>query len=415
MIKKMTAFYTIYSLFLIFLTITLYSANTDFLLGLENIPDSFIKKIKGARIGLITNQTGKDQHGNRNVDVLLKKGLKIQAILVPEHGFGGDIPAVQEVPNSIDTKTGIPIISLYKQWSAKEITREMLNDFDILIFDIQDPGIRHYTYISMMLHALKAAAQFNKQYIVLDRPNLLGSLMEGPLVDVTLQSFISIAPIPLRHALTIGELAWFFNKHLLQKPAKLHVVRMKGYRRNTRLKNLPFNMLSPNIASLQSCYGCSFLGILTAVYPLDVGLGTEKAFQIILLPERVSLSNTQWKELQNLLQKYGIASDPYEKYHHKNKEKYTGLNIKTIEDINKIHSFTIALDIIEFLKQAGVHLTFCKPFDKLTGTKTVRLYLQGIVNRKNLVERISNNLNDFLAKVQSSLMYDPEPQPVLLS
>jgi len=413
--QKTIPLYRIYYLFLIFLTTVLYSADTDFLLGLENIPDSFTQKIKYARIGLITNQTGKDRHGNRNIDVLLKKGLKIQAILVPEHGFTGNIPAEQEAPNAIDAKTGIPIVSLYKQNAAKEITREMVKDFDILMFDIQDPGIRHYTYISMMLHTLKAAAQFNKQYIVLDRPNLLGGLMEGPLVDVTLQSFISIAPIPLRYALTIGELAWFFNKHLLQKPAKIHVIRMKEYRRNIGLKNLPFNMLSPNIASLQSCYGYSFLGILTAVQPLDVGPGTEKAFQIILLPEKVSLSNTQWKELQTLLQKYGITSNPYEKYHHKNKQKYTGLHIKAIEDINKIHSFTIALDIIEFLKKAGVSLTFSKPFDKLTGTKTIRLYLQGMTDRKKLVEKINSNLNDFLAKVQSSLMYDPAPQPVLLS
>lgn len=400
-------------LFLIFFTPILNSGDTKFLLGLENIPDEFIQKIKGARIALITNQTGKDQHGRRNIDILREKGLNIKAILVPEHGFVGNIAAEQEVPNAIDAKTGIPVISLYKQNIGKTITKEMIQDFDILIFDIQDSGTRHYTFISTMFDTLKAAAQFNKQYIILDRPNPLGHLMEGPLVDVTLQSFISIAPIPLRHAMTVGELGWFFNKHLLQKPAKLHVIQMKEYNRSIGMRNLLFTILSPNIASLQSCYGYCFLGMLTAVYPVDVGLKTEKAFQIILLPERVSPSQAQWKKLQTLLQKHGINSSPYKRYHSANKENYIGLQIK-IENINNVHSFNLALDIIEFFKKSGLSLTFVKPFDKLTGTKTVRLYLQGSINRKKLADKTNANLNEFLAKVKPSLMYNPAPEPVFI-
>jgi len=402
------------SLFIISLS-TLNSAKTEFSLGLENIPDEFIEKIKHARIGLITNQTGKDQSGNRNIDILRAKHLNLTAILVPEHGLDGTIPAGQEVLNTVDKKTGIPIVSLYKEETrGKDITKDILKDLDVLIFDIQDSGTRHYTYVSTMFDTLKAAGKFGISYIILDRPNPLGHLMEGPLVDATLHSFVSIAPIPLRHAMTIGELGWFFNKHLIEKQAKLHVIKMNGYNRTYGLKDTPFTMLSPNIASLKSCHGYSFLGLLSAMNPVDVGLTTDQAFQIILLPERISLSKAQWKELRRILKKYDIQSAPYKRYHSKNKETYTGLKLK-ISNINNVHSFMLSLDIMDFFKKAQLQCSFAPIFDKLTGTKAVRLYLQGTMNRKILTHKINTNLKAFLTKVKPLLMYDPIPQPVFMS
>ncbi|MES2181763.1 MAG: exo-beta-N-acetylmuramidase NamZ domain-containing protein, partial [Pseudomonadota bacterium] len=132
------------------------------------------------------------------------------------------------------------------------------------MFDIQDSGMRHYTYISTLYHAMKVAAQYNKQMVIFDRPNPLGARMEGPVVTQQLKSFISIAQVPLRHGMTVGELAWYFNKYELEKPAELHVVRMHGYDRRARFvaQNELAQPLSPGLRTEQACYGYSFLGLL---------------------------------------------------------------------------------------------------------------------------------------------------------
>src|SRR5207249_6044556 len=143
-------------------------------------------------------------------------------------------------------------------------------ELDCLVFDIQDSGMRHYTYISTLLNTMKIAAEYKKPYIVLDRPNPLGGMMQGPLVQPDLISFISIAPIPLRHGMTIGELAHYFNGHILEKSAILHVIPMHDYNRMNGFAGTFLHQLSPNLLSLQSCYGYSFLGLLGEVEPFDV-------------------------------------------------------------------------------------------------------------------------------------------------
>src|ERR1700722_2326786 len=180
-------------------------------LGLENIEDAMWLKLgnsanKKASIGLITNHTGKNQQGSRTIDVLLQRGLAIKKIFVPEHGLDGQLAAEKEVKDSIDAKTNISVVSLYGQGTGKKIPAQKLKDIDVLIFDMQDSGMRHYTYVSTLLYVLEAAGMYNKSLIVLDRPNPLGVRMEGPLVDNFQKSFISVASIPLRHGMTIGEL-----------------------------------------------------------------------------------------------------------------------------------------------------------------------------------------------------------------
>jgi len=394
------------------IVMNLYTSN--FRLGLENIPDTFIEKIKNARIALVTNQTGKDQQGNRNVDLLLKKGLKITAILATEHGFYANIPCENEVPNSIDSKTGIPIVILYQKWMARKITEEMLKDYDIIMFDIQDAGIRYFTYISTLFDTLEAAAQFNKQYIVLDRPNPLGQLMEGPLVDETNKSFISRISIPLRHGMTIGELAWFFNKHILKKPANLHVIRMKEYKRTGGLEKMKFTHLSPSVTSLSACYGYTFLGLLGEIRPFDTGRYIDKPFQTLMLPEKITLSDKKWEELQGIFKQHGINSSPYKTYIPLKKGNFKGLRIN-IDDINNVYSFRAFLDILNFFKKAGVELTFSKAFGKAVGINNIQTYMLGKTDRKKLTNQINTGLNEFFSKAQSSFLYEPAPKPVMLN
>jgi len=396
---------------LFFIFVLSASPLLSFRLGLENISDTWIKKIKGARIGLITNQTGKDQHGKRNIDILKNRGLNIKAILVPEHGLDGTISAEHEVPNTIDATTGIPIVSLYKQNGGREITKELVTPFDILIFDIQDTGMRHYTYIWTLYTTLEAAAKFNKQYIVLDRPNPLGYLMEGPLVDATLTSFIGLAQIPLRHGLTIGELALVFNKHFLEKKARLHVIRMQDYKRTDKLEDKNFCALSPHIATLQSCYGYSFLGLLGEIRPFEVGIGTDKAFQLIALPEKLSFSEKQWNSVKTVLRKHGVQSAPYNAYNQRKKKRFRGLEIK-INDINKTTSFSLLLELLPLFKSIKPH--YSDLFDKATGTRRIRNYWSRTISHHLLAKRINENLNSFLNKIRPLLLYFPEPKPVTI-
>ena len=224
----------------VFILFLFHSSSAEFKFGIENMPEKFISYYVDNKIsiGLITNQTGKDQRGNRTLDLLLKKGFKVSAVFAPEHGIEGKIELERDIKDGLDKKTGIPVISLYKNGTGKKIDPDMIKHIDAFFFDIQDSGMRHYTYISTLFMLLQSAGQENKRVVVFDRPNPLGKTMEGPLVDPALISFISIASIPLRHGMTVGEFAEYFNNHVLEKRAGLTVIPMKEYDRAYGLADL---------------------------------------------------------------------------------------------------------------------------------------------------------------------------------
>ena len=389
--------------------VVIYQA--DFKLGLENIPGSFLQKLRLnnnalSRIGLITNQTGKDQQGRRNIDILLAYDLPITCIFAPEHGFSGVVLAGKEVNGSVDEKTNIPVVSLYGKGSGKRITKDTVSNIDVLMFDIQDSGMRHYTYISTLLRAMEAAAEFDKRIVVLDRPNPLGFRMEGPLVEKDLHSFISIASIPLRHGMTIGELAWYFNLYVLKAPAKLHVIKMKNYNRGVGLNNVLPEALSPNIQHIQSCYGYSFLGLLGEIAPFNVGVGTDMAFRCILLPRALAVKSSIWKQVQKLLASYGIKSSPHICLNYKG--QHSGLSLR-IDDINTVASFSLLLDLLQFFQNTGMRFSYSPMFNKAVGTKDVRKMMSGMFERVRLSHITQTNLQEFFNKARQVFMYEPLP------
>lgn len=385
----------------------------DFKLGLENISDSFVQRLHGRRIGLVTNQTGTDQQGRRNIDLLLQKGLQITYLFAPEHGIAGAVPAGDDVSNMIDHKTDIPIVSLYAKGSGKAIDPNSLNAIDLLVFDMQDSGMRHYTYISTLMRVMQAAAEHSKPIVVLDRPNPLGGNMEGPLVELGLRSFISIASIPLRHGMTMGELAWYFNSHELQKPAQLHVVKMNNYNRFNGSADHFFTALSPNIKTIQSCYGYSFLGLLGEISPFDVGVGSDVAFQTILLPQNLGVSNITWSQVQQLLQERGIHAQPYQRFSKAKGTYYRGLKLQ-IPDITGVASFELLVATVRVFKKAGVPFSFSPSFDKAVGSAQVQKVLAGNSNKGLLKKQVNRNLGMFFEKARTSFMYDPLPFAVVM-
>lgn len=397
-----------YIAFILFITFHLFAE--PFKLGLENIPVNFAEQLKKQGIksvGLVTNQTGIDQVGNRNIDILLCHKVPLTIIFCPEHSITGTVPAASEVSDTIDQKTQLPIISLYGKNGSKKCDPELIKKVDLFIFDIQDVGMRHYTYISTLFELLTSAATHNKKVIVFDRPNPLGGCMEGPLVEPELLSFISAAPIPLRHGMTVGELARYFNEHVMTHPAQLRVIEMVNYQRDKGLPHLLVG-LSPNIQSLNACHGYSFLGLLSEIRPFDVGIKTEMAFQCLLLPNSLNISNKVWNELSKQLISYGIHAEHYHYFSQRKKQNYTGLRF-SIPNISIVPSFTVFLNIVQFFQEQGIELIFSQEFDKVAGTRKIQHAMNKKMDHDEMVHDITKKTRAFAARAQSIYLYKPEP------
>ncbi|MBV2130529.1 exo-beta-N-acetylmuramidase NamZ family protein [Arsukibacterium indicum] len=245
--------------------------------GAEQLPE-YLPLLQGKRVGLLVNQTSLT--GNQHlVDVLLANKVNIVSIFAPEHGFRGDHDAGATVSSGIDSKTGIPLLSLYG--ANKAPSAEQMQALDIVIFDIQDVGVRYYTYISSMHYLMQAAADYNVAMLVLDRPNPNGRYLDGPVLDLAFQSFVGMHPIPLLHGMTVGELAqmikgerWINQAEQLQ----LTVVPVANYQRNMRY-SLPVPP-SPNLPNDQAIALYPSLGFFEAT-PLSVGRGTPFPFQVL--------------------------------------------------------------------------------------------------------------------------------------
>ena len=250
--------------------------------GIEVLLADRQQLLHGKRVGILTNQSGVDRAGVSDVDRLRAVGVRLTAIFSPEHGFRGKLDR-EGIGDSIDTATGLPIFSLYGQTHAP--TGEMLRTLDTLLIDLQDIGARPYTYISTTLLTLRAAAAAKKPVIVLDRPNPIGGeLIQGPVLDGAFSSFVGMLSIPLRHGLTLGEMALLGNDTLAIN-ADLKVIAAQGWRRGMSFDatGLPWIAPSPNIPDLESATHYPGL-VLFEGTNISVGRGTSIAFQAVGAP-----------------------------------------------------------------------------------------------------------------------------------
>lgn len=241
----------------------------------------YLPLLKGKRIALLSNQTGVvgPLHNKHTLDLLLEKGLNVTTIFSPEHGFRGKADAGEHVKSSVDEKTGIPIASLY-EGKSRMPSKETMDRFDVIVTDIQDVGLRFYTYYITMVNMMDAAAAYDKEFVVFDRPNPNGMTVDGPILDMNLKSGVGWLPIPTVHGMTMGEIAQMTNGEGWLKDGKkikLTVIPCKNYTHQTRYK-LPVAP-SPNLPNMLSIYlypsTCYFEGT-----PVSLGRGTKWPFQV---------------------------------------------------------------------------------------------------------------------------------------
>jgi uncharacterized protein YbbC (DUF1343 family) len=251
-------------------------------MGLDVLEAEKFAPLKGKNVGLITNHTGMDFQGKTTIDLLAHApGVHLVALFSPEHGIAGH--SDEKVTSSKDASTGLPIFSLYGDHLRP--TDDMLKGIDALVFDVQDAGVRFYTYTSTMGYCMEEAAKRNIEFYVLDRPNPLnGEIVEGPMLDAEKTSFVGYYPLPVRYALTIGELAQFFSteNHI---NAQLHVIPMKNWHRNYFFESTGSRWVppSPNLRTLKGAILYPGLEILQNA-GVSVGRGTETPFEEIGAP-----------------------------------------------------------------------------------------------------------------------------------
>ncbi|HHV33928.1 MAG TPA: DUF1343 domain-containing protein [Acholeplasma sp.] len=248
--------------------------------GIENL-NKHLDLFKGKRVGLLTNPSGTDQNFRATVDIL-NEHTNLTALFSPEHGLRGNLQDGDVIHNYVDEETGIMVYSLYGQ--HRKPTKEMLEDVDIICYDIQDVGARFYTYIYSLAHTMEAAKEHGKKVVVFDRPNPVGPEVEGNILNLKYRSFIGYYEIPQRYGLTVGELAHLFNNEFGIN-CDLEVIKMSGYKRDSTWYdyNLPFILPSPNLPTVDSL----FVYLATCIFEgtnVSEGRGTTRPFSIIGAP-----------------------------------------------------------------------------------------------------------------------------------
>ena len=249
---------------------------TDIITGAQSV-NEYLPLLKGKRVALLSNHTGMVTEKRHVVDTLVSSGVNVVCIMSPEHGFRGSADAGEHVSSSVDEKTGIEIVSLY---GVKHKNEDLTKRFDVMVFDLQDVGVRFYTYYITMTKMMEACAEAGKEFIVLDRPNPIGYLTDGPILDMKYKSGVGYLPIPTAHGMTLGELALMINGEKWLKDGiqcKLTVIKCKNYS-HKKLYRLPLKP-SPNLPDMRSVYlypsTCYF-----EQTPLSLGRGTDKPFQV---------------------------------------------------------------------------------------------------------------------------------------
>lgn len=368
--------------------------STEILTGADQT-EKYIPLLKGKKVGLVINQTA-EINGTPLVDTLKSLGINIKAIFGPEHGFRGDADAGEKVGNYVDSKTGFPVISLYGAKQAPN--KDDLKDIDLMIFDIQDVGARFYTYTITLARVMQACAENNVPLLILDRPNPIGNLVDGPILDPKFKSGVGMHPIPIAHGLTTGEFAQMVNgEKWLSNGVNcgLTVIKLANYN-HSKAYILPIKP-SPNLPNNLSIYLypslCLFEG--TAI---SQGRGTTFPFQVLghpLLKNNYQFSFTP-KSIAGMSKNpplenqicYGID---FRNSNEENLRKQSKLNLKLLIDIYQ-----------QYPDKANFFNAF---FNKLAGNDVLMQQIKDGKTEKEIRESWVAGLENYKAKRKAYLLY----------
>jgi len=356
--------------------------------GADNY-EAYLPLLKDKKIGIVTNQTGILTNKTHLVDFLLEKKINLQKIFAPEHGFRGTADAGELIKDGKDTKTGLPIISLYG--NNKKPKPEQLIGIDVMVFDLQDVGARFYTYISSLHYVMEACAENNILLIVLDRPNPNGSIVDGPILEKEFTSFVGMHPIPVLHGMTIGEYAKMINGEKWLKngiQCKLEITPCLNYKRDVFYSLL--TKPSPNLPNDQAInlYAslCFFEGT-----NVSVGRGTETQFQVYGSPF-LPKSEFSFTPMPN----FGAKEPTY---------KNQICHGEDLTKIEKVKQLELKWLIKAYQATSDKSKFFNDFFTKLAGTKKLQQQIEAGISENDIRNSWKKGIQDFKTMRKSYLIY----------
>ncbi len=390
---KLTSFIYIFNLaFLVFFSGQELNAQDLKVLPAADQPELYLSKLTGKAVGVVGNQTSiLTQHGNQHlVDFLVENGITVKKVFVPEHGFRGVADAGEKVDNSIDTKTGLPIISLYG--NNKKPTSDQIKDLDVVIFDLQDVGVRFYTYISTMHYVMESAAEHGVKVMIFDRPNPNGNYVAGPVLKSGFESFVGMHPIPVVHGLTVGELAKMINGEKWLKSglvADLEVIPLANWTHQTSYK-LPVKP-SPNLPNDLAIRlypsTCFFEGTI-----VSLGRGTLFPFQVYGYPDPKFGDFTFTPVSINGMSKNPPLQD----------QRCYGVDLRNVS-LN--HQFTLEYLIDAYTKSGKGKAFFTNYFNTLAGTDEVKNMILAGKSAAEITSSWELELNNYKKLREKYLIY----------
>jgi len=383
-----------------------------------------LELVKGKRLGIVTNQTGilsnasgrAEYAGRHLVDILSSiSGVTISAVFAPEHGFRGEASAGARITSSTDERTGIPIRSIYG--SVNKPTPEMLQDVDVIVYDIMDVGARFYTYISTLGMAMEAAAENGKPFIVLDRPNpITGTIVEGPILKPEYRSFVGEYPIPIRYGMTPGELARMIQGEQWMKAMdkiNLTVIPMEGWRRNMWFDEtgLPWVRPSPNIPSLLSAELYPGMCLIEGLN-VSEGRGTMHPFEVFGAPW---IDAKRLEDSMNGFKLPGIhfnqvSFTPASIPGTADRPKFQNIRVNGLElivtDRNSLRPLQVIVQLMAVLRQLHPDsLRIGQGVERLAGTDALRTALLNNTQPADILQSWEKDIADFLKKREKYLLY----------
>jgi uncharacterized protein YbbC (DUF1343 family) len=376
---------------------------TAVLTGIDVLHRDNYRQLAGTRVGLITNHTGRARSGESTVHLLQQaSNIQLTTLFSPEHGFEGKLD-VAKIDDAQDAATGLKVYSLYGE--TRRPTAEMLSEVDTLVFDIQDIGARFYTYVSTMGEAMQAANEFNKRFIVLDRPNPInGRDVAGPMLDAGLESFVGYHPLPVRHGMTAGELATMFKAEL-QLDLDLQIIACEHWDRETYWEQTGLTWInpSPNMRNLTQATLYPGIGLLETTN-ISVGRGTDTPFEFVGAPwmDGPALA----AELQSLSLP-GIVFIPIEFTPTASKfagELCQGVNM-VITDRNLFEPLTAGFALATALHKLHPQDWDTASLNRLLGNKVVMEAIVGGQSHAEILELSQRGISDFLKRRNKYLLY----------